>query len=88
MSKNRWGLIVGCFLALTHAVWSLAVAIMPSTLTAFVKWILDLHHLTIPFTINPFVLSKAITLIALTFVFGYIYGWILAMIFKLVAKRK
>ncbi len=85
MSKNRLGLVLGSFLALFHAVWSLAVAIMPISLQGLIDWDLQLHHIDMPFIIvTPFVLANAIQLIILTFVIGYILGWVLGWLLKVV----
>jgi len=89
MSKNKLGLVVGSFLALLHAVWSLSVAVMPASVQAFFVWVLDLHHIDFPFTIiTPFVLIKAIELVILTFVVGYIVGWVLGWLRQVIGKCK
>jgi len=89
MSKNRVGLVVGAFLALYHAVWSLGVAAIPEQLQSFMSWILALHHIDMPFTIvAPFVLANAIQLIIITFAFGYIIGWVFTWLVKVVGKRR
>ncbi len=87
MSKNTLGLIVGSFLALFHAVWSLAVAIMPAALQSFMNWVLTIHHISLPMTIiTPFVLANAVMLVIFTFVMGYICGWVLGWLHELLSK--
>lgn len=89
MSKNKLGLVVGSFLALLHAVWSIAVAIIPTSVEGFFVWVLTLHHIDIPFTIiTPFVLANAVILIVLTFVVGYIVGWVLGWLRQVIGKCK
>lgn len=88
MSKNKLGLIVGLFLALLHAIWSICVAIMPAGVESFFVWILNLHHIEIPFKIiTPFVLANAIILVIVTFIVGYIVGWLLGAISQMVGKK-
>ena len=87
MSKNTLGLIVGSFLALFHAVWSLAVVIMPVALQSFMNWVLTIHHISLPMAIiTPFVLANAVMLVISTFVMGYICGWVLGWLHELLSK--
>ena len=88
MSKNKAGLVVGSFIALMHLVWSIAVAVIPNGMQVFISWIINLHHLRIPIMIvTPFILMNAVILIIMTFVFGYIYGWIFAAIYNLLKEK-
>lgn len=80
MTKNTLGLVVGLFFAIVHAVWSVAVALVPGPLQTFINWVLALHHVSLVMVIMPFVLSNAITLVILTFVVGYIFGWLIAFL--------
>lgn len=88
MSKHEWGLTVGAFLGILHAVWSFFVAVSPTNLFAFMVWVLGLHHIEMQFAIMPFEMGKAITLVALTFVFGYIYGYLIAWLVKSIARKR
>lgn len=91
MSKNKFGLAVGSLFALLHALWSLTVAIMPETLQSFLDWVMKLHHIGIPFTITTFHLMNALLLVILTFVVGYLLGWVIAFLlgaFKIVKLKK
>ena len=76
MHKNHFGLALGSLFALLHAVWLLAVAVIPEPLYNFIHWVLTLHHVDFSFNILPFSLTKAVILVAMTFVFGYIIGWL------------
>lgn len=80
MTKNTLGLVVGLFFAIVHAVWSVAVALIPGPLQAFINWVLALHHVSLVMVMMPFVLSNAIILVILTFVVGYIFGWLIAFL--------
>jgi len=82
MFKNQTGLVVGLFMAIVHAIWSLAVAIIPTALSDFLNWILRLHHMQFAFTITPFVFGKALLLVVMTFVIGWIFGSILGWLIR------
>ena len=79
---------VGALLALIHAVWSLAVALIPGPLYSFISWVFTLHHLDLTFNILAFNLVNAIILVVLTFVIGYIIGWLFAAIYVCCGKSK
>lgn len=78
MDKNKAGLTVGYFLALVHLVWALAVIIMPSTLQSCLDWIFKLHGISNYMTITSLSIINAILLVIVTFISGYIIGWVFA----------
>ena len=81
IDKNVAGIVLGIFFALIHAVWLLFVAITPMGLQRFITWVLDLHHIAMPFSIiTPFNFLNALLLVIVTFVFGYIFGWVFAAV--------
>jgi hypothetical protein len=89
MSRNKIGLTLGLFLAIFHAIWSVFVAIIPMGVQNFMNWVLNLHHINIPFyIITPFMIGNAILLIVITFIFGYIFGWVVGLARDLVMKKK
>ena len=45
---------------------------------ALLNFILKIHMISMPMTVGPFSLTKAIALIIVTFVVGYIFGWLVA----------
>ena len=81
-NKHKLGLTVGLFLALVHLVWSICVAIIPNALHKFVIWVLALHHIMIPVSIAPFNIVNAIILVILTFIIGYVFGWVLGALWN------
>ena len=87
LNANKLGLTVGLFLALVHLVWSVFVAITPKGLETFVMWILALHHIIMPISIATFNLMNAVVLIILTFIIGYVFGWVLGSIWNWSAKK-
>ena len=78
----KLGLTVGIFLAVVHAVWSLAVALMPAGTKSFFDWVLSLHHINLVYALAPFNLLNALLLLVVTFVLGYAFGWTLGVIYK------
>lgn len=87
INANKLGLIVGFFLALVHLVWALTVAITPISLQKFLDWIFKLHFLEPILKLTAFNIMNAIWLVILTFVIGYILGWVLALIHNCVSKK-
>jgi hypothetical protein len=80
------GLILGATVCIMHIVWSLAV------LTGVANWYLDfilsLHFVSNPFVIQSFDLGKAIILWAITFVAGYLVGWVFGIVWNTLLKKK
>lgn len=86
LSPHRLGIAFGLSLGIFHALWATAVAISPSMVEAFYKWILDLHFITIPISINPFEIGKAAMLVIITTIFGYLGGMIFGYLHKLLEE--
>ena len=88
MTKNQIGLVCGLFLAILHAIWSLAVGIAPALVQKFINWILSIHQLTAPVMVLPFNLVNAIILIIFTFIVGFVFGWAITWLTSAVSKRR
>lgn len=75
-NKNKVGLAAGKLLATLHLLWIIAIG------AGAAQWYLDtifrLHMLNNPFTVLPFSWASAIELLIITFIVGYIVGWIFA----------
>lgn len=87
INKNKWGLAIGLLLAILHAVWSLAILIMPASLQKFIDWVFVLHAIKPIYVLTAFNLANAIILVILTFVIGYIIGYILAALINMLSKE-
>ncbi|MEK6906381.1 MAG: DUF5676 family membrane protein [Nanoarchaeota archaeon] len=87
LNQNKFGLVIGCFFAVLHAVWALSVAIMKDTMQNFFNWIFNLHFLEPIWILTGFNLKDAILLIVVTFVVGFIVGWIFAGLYNLLSKK-
>ena len=80
LDREKTGLVFGSFLAVIHAAWALAVAVMPRAMQSFFDWVFGLHFLEPIYTITVFNLIDAIMLVALTFVAGYVLGYVFAWV--------
>ncbi|MCX6780892.1 MAG: hypothetical protein NT003_02115 [Candidatus Magasanikbacteria bacterium] len=86
LTPHRLGLVLGAGLAFMHAVWALAVAVSPSMVQAFYNWILGLHFITLPLTINQFEIGKALMLVIVTGIAGYLIGLVFGWAHKLLEE--
>jgi uncharacterized membrane protein YqaE (UPF0057 family) len=74
------GLALGAFFGLIHALWSVVVAL--GWAKPLIDWILGMHFIEMEFQIADFVFWKALILVVLTAVVGYVVGLVFAMICK------
>lgn len=86
LNKNSTGLTIGLLVALMHFGWLVLVGI--GVAKAFYDWILELHHISLSFAILPFNIVNAVLLLVITFVGGYIFGWIFAAIWNMSCQKK
>lgn len=73
-------LFFGIILAVLHLGWAILVA--SGFAQVFYDWILALHMLSIPITVLPFDIITAVELIIVTFVIGYVAGWVIALVWN------
>jgi len=78
ISKHRAGLIFGCFLGALHFAWALLVAMKLAQ--PFMDWIFRLHFIHPPYTVTSFSFLTGIGLIIVTFLVGYVSGWLFGAI--------
>jgi hypothetical protein len=76
ISKNKTGLTFGFLISFLHLLWGVLVAF--GLAQVFLNFIFNLHMLAVPIEVMPFSLIKAVGLIIVTFVVGYIFGWLMA----------
>jgi uncharacterized membrane protein len=88
MNRNKTGLIVGFFLAIIHAIWALMVAIIPNQLQSFLNWIFVLHSLEPYWIITAFNFPNALLLVIVTFIFGYLLGYLFAAIWDSMLRTR
>lgn len=85
MNKNKVGLVVGSFAGLLHLVWGLLVAFGLAQL--LLDFICNLHSLNNPYIVLPFDIVRTIGLIAVTFLVGYVFGYVFAMLWNRLHKQ-
>lgn len=76
INKNKTGLTFGFLVSFLHLVWSVLVAF--GVAQAMLDFVLNLHMLSIPVVVGAFSFGKALGLIIVTFIVGYIFGWLMA----------
>ena len=86
--KNKTGVTWGLFFAIFHAIWALAVAIMPGTLQSFLDWVFHIHFLERVWILTSFNFLNALVLVVFTFVVGYVLGWVYAWADNMHHKNK
>lgn len=80
LNNNHVGLTLGIFLALWHAVWAFVVALGFGQ--RYLDMILPMHFLNNIYSVMLFSPLKALGLVLMAFVCGYIMGWIFAAIWN------
>jgi thiamine transporter ThiT len=76
INKNKTGLAFGFLMGFVHLMWSILVAL--GLAQVFLNFIFKIHMVGMPIVVMPFNLVKAVELIVLTFIVGYIFGWLMA----------
>lgn len=84
-NNNSWGLIFGVFMGGLHALWAILVG--AGLAQVFIDWIFALHMIRPPYVIAPFDALTAIMLVVVTFIIGYVGGWIFAAICNAFCKK-
>lgn len=74
------GSVLGAFMASVHALWSLMVII--GLAQGFLDWIYSLHFLNNPYKVTAFNLGKALILLVVTYLCGYLMGWFLQKLWE------
>ncbi len=86
LDSNKTALIVGSFAGLVHLLW--AVVVMLGFAQGWLDFIFSLHFLNNPYTVNSFEVTRAVMLVVVTFVCGYIGGWVFAWLWNSLLKAK
>ena len=80
VNPNKVGLVIGALIGGWHLVWSLLVLFgCAQPIIDFIFWA---HMIQPIYVIKPFSFLAAITLIAITAVTGYVFGYIGAVIWN------
>jgi len=86
INKNKTGLTFGFLISFMHLMWSILVAFGIAQM--LMDFILNLHMINMPIVIMPFNILKALGLIIITFIVGYIFGWFMAYFWNKCFKEK
>jgi len=84
MNVKKVGLTVGVFAGVMHLVWSVLIAL--GWAQGYLDFVLGMHSLSNPYVVDSFDIGRAVGLIVLTCVLGYIVGSIFAAIFNKLHK--
>jgi hypothetical protein len=76
INKNKTALTFGFLVSFFHLMWSVLVAL--GIAQVLLNFILNIHMLSAPIIVMPFDFIKSLELIVVTFVVGYIFGWLMA----------
>ena len=80
IDRHKLGLVFGTFLGAWHFVW--AGLVLSGIAQSLMNWIFRLHFIDPPYSILPFNIGAAITLILLTSITGYLSGWVFGAIWN------
>lgn len=84
LKTQKVALSVGLFLGGWHVLWSVLILIgLAQPLLDFVFW---MHMIANPYHVTGFALGQSLTLIIITFLFGYLCGWIFAWLWNKLHK--
>lgn len=88
LRPKQLGLALGCFLAIVHLIWALCVALIRQPMQNFLEWIFELHFLQPVYVLTAFNFLDMILLVIVTFIFGYIFGWLMASLWNKFGVKK
>jgi hypothetical protein len=80
INPNKVGLVFGAVLGGWHLVWSLLV--LSGAAQAFYDFILWAHMIHLNITIGPFEFNAAATLVIVTSLIGYIFGFVGSLVWN------
>lgn len=78
LNKNKTGIVVGLFAGLMHAGWALMVSM--GMAQKVLDTVFRVHFLNNPYMVSPFMVTRAVKLVAFTAIMGYVVGFVFAYI--------
>ena len=87
IKAKQFGLTLGAFLAIVHAIWALGVAVVKQPMQNFLDWIFQIHFMQPYWILTEFNIGNAVLLVVMTFIIGYIFGWLLATLWNKFGKK-
>lgn len=85
LQPHSVGLVLGISFGLFHLVWSLLV--MLGWAQGFMDFIFSLHFLSNPYVLQMFDVTKALMLVVITFIVGYVLGWVFTVVWNMMLKK-
>jgi hypothetical protein len=86
INKNKTGLTFGFLISSMHFFWSILVVFGIAQI--MLDFVLNIHMLDMPVIVMPFSLIKALELIVVTFIVGYVFGYLMAFFWNKCFKEK
>lgn len=87
MNKNKIGLALGCLFAAFHLIWGLGVWLIPDSVQSLLNGIFTMHGLSPVYTIIGMTFMNLLLLVIMTFIAGYILGWVFAYFHDWIHKK-
>ncbi len=81
VNSHKLGLVVGGMAAFMHLLWALMVLV--GLAKPLMNWFMGLHFLTAPHSVNPFSFGKALMLVVMAGVVGYLFGFVFGSFWNL-----
>ena len=85
LSEYQTGIALGTFFGLMHVVWALVVYL--GFAQTWLDFVLNLHFLENSYVVSAFDLQKAVILVIITAVIGYVAGFVFAKVWNLVMTK-
>lgn len=85
VNAHKLGFALALFMGGAHLFWSLLVLLRIAR--PIMDWILDLHMMKISYSIMPFEFFTMVALVVITFIIGYVVGWVIAEVWNWVNKK-
>lgn len=86
LHPHKIGLVLGTLLGLGHLSWSFLVAI--GLAKPLMNWLLSIHFISLSYSLEPFAFGNAVILIVVAAVWGYVVGYVFALIWNWMMKNK
>ncbi len=86
LNQKQMALTFGSLAAIVHVVWVLFV--VTGNAQGWLNFVLGLHFITSSVVVGGFVPMVALTLIVVTFVLGYVIGWLFATLWNWWGSQK
>lgn len=86
LNKSRVALFFGVVFGAIHLLWSILVA--TPFAQVFANWITNLHFVNTTVFILKFDFLKMLELVALTFLVGLVFGYIIAAAWNVIVGKK